>query len=301
MVSKNSIHRKSPVLLMTYRKFEFIEEILNIIQEYQPSKLYLSRNQPKDASEEKSYQKITEIIDSFKFNFEVELILHKTYLPISKSVVTSINKAFEKEDQLIILEDDIIPNQSFFKFCDLMLDKYRYSNEIGCINGCNLNAINSPNGYFLSSMGTPFWGWATWKNRWDKYRSDNYYWDNYQERIVSTITYSYQAFFKKTFDNNSKGTNVWDIQWNLSLMSNQYKITVPTINLTTNRGFLQNAVTTNYISSNFSNLECYEFSSLDLQQVNNIKFKERFEEKVMELFKEISHNLSGNGNHILNT
>src|SRR5690606_33709676 len=102
--------KKSSILLLTYRKHESLTEILHEIIKYHPTKLYIAQNNAKNENEKKLINQVASIINQFNFPFETEYIIHQQYLPISESIITSINKAFEKEDKLIILEDDVVPN-----------------------------------------------------------------------------------------------------------------------------------------------------------------------------------------------
>ena len=39
--------------------------------------------------------------------------------------VSATNWFFENEDYGIILEDDLVPDKSFFEYCEILLDKYK--------------------------------------------------------------------------------------------------------------------------------------------------------------------------------
>ena len=67
----------------------------------------------------------------------------------------ALNEVFKKYDRIIILEDDCIPNKSFFKFCNSLLEIYKHDNRISQISGNNfLNFKNfrrrNNDSYFLS-------------------------------------------------------------------------------------------------------------------------------------------------------
>ena len=77
------------------------------------------------------------------------------------------------EEEGIILEDDCIPNSTFFKYCDDLLTKYKNENNVWIISGDNGGPILRDQ-YFLDydytfSRVPLIWGWATWKDRWLNY------------------------------------------------------------------------------------------------------------------------------------
>ena len=70
----------------------------------------------------------------------------------------------KNEKEGIVLEDDTVPNNSFFLFCSAMLKKYRNNHKISQICGSsfkNQKFMNEPS-YFFSNYNL-CWGYATWR------------------------------------------------------------------------------------------------------------------------------------------
>lgn len=279
---------KVPVLLLTYRKAEFLSEIFEMIEKYAPSKLYVSINNFKGINDFFDVKKVKKIIKGTSFPFEVELIPYEKHQRINDVFQKTIDYVFSIEKSLIILEDDIIPSLSFFHFCESMLLKHQSNKEIGCINGCNLNAVNQKDISFLSGISFPYWGWATWKEKWDNYREDNFYWNNRKNEILNQISEPHREFFTNCFDANSVNFNVWDMQWNLSLMAQGQKTIFPGENLTTNKGFLKKATTTKHKSTIFGNLPMKEISSHEHVVKNDKMIVAQYEKRVIQLVEEMN-------------
>jgi len=89
-------------------------------------------------------------------------------------VLTGLDEVFQTEDEAIIFEDDIRAGPDFFYLCNQGLELLRKNERIGSICGTALKGIHrkirSP--VFLSRY-TGSWGWATWGDRWRKFRQDN--------------------------------------------------------------------------------------------------------------------------------
>ena len=65
----------------------------------------------------------------------------------------------------IILEDDILPRESFFGFCSELLDRYEDDPRVLAISGCNFvppEFVTDPGPYRFSRV-PHIWGWATWR------------------------------------------------------------------------------------------------------------------------------------------
>lgn len=73
---------------------------------------------------------------------------------------------FENEEMGIILEDDCLPSQSFFWFCEELLERYKDDERIGHIGGCNFQKrIKRGNVDYYFSIYNYIWGWASWTNK----------------------------------------------------------------------------------------------------------------------------------------
>ena len=135
--------------------------------------------------------------------------------------IKGISKVFKIEKQVIILEDDTIPSKSFFKYCDNLLEKYKYNYKISQISGCNLkNKISSKNknDYFFSKYSN-IWGWATWKNRWDDYdikfsNFEKFISSKYFHKLCNIDTeYKFWKKYFKIHKYDKKRAKDWDYSW----------------------------------------------------------------------------------------
>ena len=139
----------------------------------------------------------------------------------------------------MILEDDILASEDFFKFCDYALKKYKNNDKIMMISGTNyLGESIESNKYFFSEHFI-IWGWATWKRAWKKYDVDMKAW--HDEKVVLDIK---NRFDKKTFQFLKSRFNqiffdykdTWDIQWYFACIKNKGLSIIPEANLIKNIG-----------------------------------------------------------------
>ena len=86
-------------------------------------------------------------------------------LGCKNSVIEAINWFFENEESGIILEEDCIPDISFFYYCAELLKKYKnHEKVIGCITGVNFqNGRKVSDSSYYFSKYNHYCGWATWK------------------------------------------------------------------------------------------------------------------------------------------
>ena len=163
-------------------------------------------------------------------------------------ISSGLDWVFGTEERALILEDDCIPDISFFKFCDELLEKYKNHSEISHIGGNNFlfDRLKIDDSYYFSRY-THVWGWATWKRAWQNYDVTLKKWPQIKkDRTLEKILGKQQAkFWGEKFDGVYSGQDdTWDHQWTFSSMINQKLAIVPKVNLITNIGFGKNSTHT---------------------------------------------------------
>ncbi len=167
--------------------------------------------------------------------------IHSFNLGCRVAVSSAIDWFFENVDEGIILEDDCLPNQSFFRFCQEMLQKYRDDERIMQISGSNLLGQKTFNASYYFSKLNDIWGWATWRSAWSRFdinmksfplfkeqrQIENYFED---KEVLKWL----MSYFQESFDGLG---SVWTSQWSYAICSQNGLTIVPTVNLVSNIGF----------------------------------------------------------------
>src|SRR5580700_9379844 len=87
-------------------------------------------------------------------------------------LATGITWVFEHVDRAIILEHDCLPDPTFFRFCEELLEKYKDDERVMHISGTNFQAGNKRfdcrESYYFSLV-PQIWGFATWARAWKHY------------------------------------------------------------------------------------------------------------------------------------
>ena len=236
---------KIPVLLMTYRRSESTQIILNILKNFKIKNLYVFNDGLKIIDHKETHKATRNIILKNKKHFNMKMIFPKKNLTQKFNLPFALNIVFKKYDKIIILEDDCIPNRSFFKFCQELLYKYEKDNRICQISGNNfLNFKNykrrNNDSYFFSKF-TSSWGWATWKDRWvNYYDTELKLWPQIKkERWLDDILKNDIAkkFWLKNFTRRySMIDDDWDRPWTLTNFINSRLTIFPSKNLISNKG-----------------------------------------------------------------
>lgn len=237
----------TPVALIIFNRVSTTKKVFEVVREMRPSKLLLIADGPRlnqdgEAERCKSVRSIVECVD---WDCEVLKNYSDVNLGCGLRPATGIDWVFKHVDKAIILEDDCLPHPSFFRFCEVLLDKYKDDEQVMHISGTNFlfNKSRIDKSYFFSRF--PFcWGWATWRRAWNHY---DYYltkWPEVNEDkewlyFFGRDEKSAQHYWETVFNNTylTDKSHIWDFQWNLACWLQKGLSIVPNVNLVSNIGF----------------------------------------------------------------
>ncbi len=161
------------VLMLFFTRSDTLSQVFEAVREARPSKLFLYQDGPRSEKDMAGIQACRDIVSDENIDWECKV--HRQYLEQNQgcdpSGFRSHQWAFSLADKVIVLEDDVVPSQSFFTFCKEMLDRYEHDERISMIAGFNTDEVtpNMPYDYFFTSAFS-IWGWASWRRvakQWD--------------------------------------------------------------------------------------------------------------------------------------
>tara|TARA_R110001583_G_scaffold75292_2_gene207423 strand:- start:2347 stop:3294 length:948 start_codon:yes stop_codon:yes gene_type:complete len=252
---------KSALLFLVFNRAKTTEEVFEEIRKARPSRLYVAADGPRPAvsGEEDKCQRVREIASSVDWPCKLETLFHNDNLGPRHAQESAFTWFFEREEEGVILEDDCLPDQSFFAFCDELLDRYRNEEKIFMISGNNFqNGIVRGDRDYYFSCYTHIWGWATWRRSWQKYDNKISAWPQMKKDRVLESLHSDNAvnYWRLLFDNIYSGRfdRGWDYRFLFSCWLNSALVVIPNVNLVRNIGFGDGATNCTDIDSKFSNV-----------------------------------------------
>lgn len=228
------------------------------------------------------------ILDNIDWPCSVKTLFREFNLGCGRGVSEGVSWFFENEEMGIILEDDTVPDQSFYQFCQELLEKYKDDERVGVICGTNhLPSYNCENSYLFSKFKW-MWGWATWRRCWENYDHELQDLDSdFGGSLIANMGYTKKSVRRWKRDIGrlrSQKVDTWDYQWFLSLNA-QYQLSIfPATNLVANIGFGENATHTKGQSlAEYTNVTPLEFP---LQHpefiVPRMEFETRYEKVIIK-------------------
>jgi hypothetical protein len=166
-----------PVLVIAFNRPDHLSVLLDRLRQVQPGRVFLAVDGPRpDRPEEaERVRAVHSLASAIDWDCEVQTLFQESNLGCGRGVSTAISWFFEHVERGIILEDDIIPDPSFFPFCTELLDRYEDDERVFAISGCNFvppEALSRPDEAYRFSQVAHIWGWATWRRTWDLHQLD---------------------------------------------------------------------------------------------------------------------------------
>ena len=248
----------SPILLIIFNRPNETQLVFDAIRKVKPAKLYIAADGPRSSrlKEAELCKKAIGIVSKIDWPCNIETLYHQSNLGCKYAVSAAINWFFKNELEGIILEDDCLPSELFFEYCDTLLNKYRDDTRINHISGAKLNKrVSSPEYTYYYSRITQVWGWATWRRVWDFYNLEmtnlNDIKPSFFNNIFRDLKVSKHLYNQFNLTKNGY-VDTWDYQYGFSNFISYGLSINPNFNLISNIGFNENATHTTAANSKFA-------------------------------------------------
>lgn len=259
---------KTPILLLTFNRPDTTKKVFDAIRKAKPKKLYVATDGPRSgkAGEEAKVQDAHTIATCIDWECEVKTLLRDRNLGCKKAVSGAISWFFEHENEGIILEDDCVPDLSFFSFCQDLLSRYRRDTRVMMISGNNFQYDKKRTEYsYYFSRYPHCWGWATWKRAWKYWDGDLAIWPEIKATgFLNDIAAGNEVFvtyWGKIFDKCYAGKiDSWAYPWTYSCWIQSGLTILPNENLVSNIGFGEEATHTKKKNTKVANLPTAKIS-----------------------------------------
>lgn len=240
----------TPILLVVFNRPDTTRPVFDAIRKIKPKYLFIAADGPRKTREDdtEKCRRVKEIFSDIDWPCEVKTLFHEQNLGCKTAESSAFDWFFEHVDMGIILEDDCLPDQTFFRYCAELLEKYKDNEQVMHISGNNFQRGNSRfkcnESYYFSTLPNS-WGWATWRRAWQKYDVDIKRWPKLRDSKKLERAFNNHGgyeYWSKVWDQYYRGEiDSWDGQWVLSCAENGGLCINPSFNLVTNIGWGEDA------------------------------------------------------------
>ena len=242
---------KTAVAFIVFNRPEVTRRVLARIRDARPPTLFVIADGPRAGKpgEVERCAEVRAIIDELTdWPCEVRRNYSEVNLGCGRRVSSGLDWVFEHVEEAIILEDDCLPDTSFFPFCEELLARYRYDERVAQIAGCSfLPANESSGGSYFFSRYPHCWGWATWRRAWANYDDAMTVWRTKAESswVNGPERERERYAWKRAFDGVVRGTvDSWAYRWTAALWGRGGLSANSRVNLISNLGFSDEATHT---------------------------------------------------------
>lgn len=221
-----------PVVIFIFRRNKAVN-VINRIREVRPRKLYILADHGRNEAEKAEAINCRNLVEQ-AITWDCEVI--KNYSEENRGVYKNIAEGakwvLRQEKWAIFLEDDNLPEITFFRFCQEMLARYENDTRVLWICGTNYLGEYQPDdgvSYVFTKHMLPC-GWASWSDKFDRFYDGDLSLCKNQtvlSRIASTycnrrVFRQYRDRWMAEYKRISRGESPvsWDYQMDFSIKAN---------------------------------------------------------------------------------
>ena len=235
-----------PILLLIFNREDTTRQVFEAIGRQKPKYLFIAADGARKSKpgEAETCQRVRNIVTQVDWDCEVKTLFRDENLGCKMAVSSAITWFFEQVEYGIILEDDCLPDLSFFPYCEELLKRYKDDDRIGHISGnCFLSGIIPEELSYDFCSFSHIWGWASWRRVWKNYDVNFSYWKEYKQdkkkRNSIFNNLKERIYFSSFISDTILGKthiNTWDVQYLFMLRIQNQLSVYPGINMVTNIG-----------------------------------------------------------------
>ncbi len=251
----------SPVAFLVFNRPAETESVFNAIRAARPPKLLVVADGPRiNHPDDVLYcGEVRRIVEQVDWPCEVFSNYSSTNLGCKIRVSSGLDWVFSQVEEAIILEDDCLPDTSFFSYCQELLEIYRNDERVMMVCGTNLLGRwkDDRQSYHFANYDW-VWGWATWRRAWQHYDVTMSHWRDpcCRNRIQQVLLNKEfiglrEKDFQQAFNNK---IDTWDYQWSFSRLLCGGLAIIPSVNLVSNIGYGRDATHTKVMDSELANI-----------------------------------------------
>ena len=239
---------QTPVAIFIFNRPNCTEQLVNALAVVKPAHLFVIADGPRNANDIELCKQTRAIIDQIDWPCTIVKRYATSNMGCRESIPSGLNWVFERVDACIILEDDCIPQPSFFPFCQELLSRYQHDERVMTVGGHRSDGPNElgTESYYFSKYPS-VWGWATWKEKWAKYDLNMSQWADLKDsKWLDDVLQNPKAvaYWNRMFNHMKNGLDTWDYALAYSCWLHNGLSIRSRVNMISNVGFGKDATHT---------------------------------------------------------
>lgn len=222
----------SPIAVFCYNRPDHLKrtiESLQLTRLADQSPLVVFSDGPKKDKDSEAIKEIRSYLESVNGFSSVTLHFAEQNKGLAKAILEGVNLILESAETVIVLEDDMLGSPDFLEYMNEALSTYRDRQDIFSVSGYSpplLLPTDYKSDVYLAPR-TSSWGWATWKDRWQKavWKIDNFEKLRQNPSIKQQLNRGGEDLWPMLVKQQLGIIDSWSIRWTLTqALHNGYSI-----------------------------------------------------------------------------
>lgn len=233
-----------PVVLIAFNRPDLTAQVFQRIRQWKPRELVLIIDGPRKGHSEDSglVARVKDIVLQVDWPCSVTEDFADTNLGLKRRISSGLTRVFATHEAAIILEDDCVPDLSFFPFAEELLARCADEPRVGLIGGTSrLRGKRASKYSYDFSDDVRIWGWATWARTWNGFIASgdlDATWDTEtKDRMVRSFPLGPRRRAMASMMDKAAELDSWALPFAIHCRTQQYLSAVPEVNLVENIGF----------------------------------------------------------------
>lgn len=237
------------IALFTFARPATTARVFAAVRAARPSRLFIIGDGPRPDRPDEAARcaEVRRLVEGVDWPCTVEHDYADRNMGCRTRISSGIRWVFSRVDEAIFLEDDTLPDATFFPYCEELLARFRNDDRVIAVSGSSMLTHGSADGasYWFSAHPR-IWGWASWRRAWDGYDVEMSDWPAMRESSAwRARTPLEQRAWGPFFDDVKAGlVDTWDAQFTLLAWKTGRLCAIPSKNLVDNIGFGVDATNT---------------------------------------------------------
>ncbi len=166
----------APLVVFVYRRPDVTKQMLDAVNKNllaDQTDVFVFCDGYKDISDRESVKAVRDIVHDFAAHSHFKSVTIKestANMGLANSIISGVTDVIHVYGKVIVLEDDLLASHNFLKFMNDCLDFYEEDASVWSIGGTlrKLKCLDKYRKDIYAHYRAGSWGWATWRNRWER-------------------------------------------------------------------------------------------------------------------------------------
>jgi hypothetical protein len=230
-----------PILIIAFNRPNLLQELIDNLKTLEPKiiRVFIDGPRPNNTKDSKNIEECVKIAKSINWTTNLKIVIEKDNLGIRKSIPKAVTQVLKEFEQVIVIEDDLIPAGEAINFLIWALETFKFDNQVAHISGYNWVPLGNIDDSKVIARKTHYiesFIWATWRRSWIMYRDDI----TETKSLIRTLKLVFNknksflsslVWIMEFYNARNSHISTWAYRWQYAIWKNNLTCIAPNRNL----------------------------------------------------------------------